>query len=191
VHRLDVARWGLETALAVHGKKLPSLPTRISAHGGKFYFDDLQEWPDTLMVTYEYPGCVLTYEMRIWSPYPLEEESEGAAVFGDQGYIVIGNARWRAFDHRGKLVAQDHGQYNDEGHAANFIACMRSRQKPAADLETIGHPSSLLCHLGNAAWRAGSSLKFDPATYTFPDTPQHNHLLARPEYRKPWLLPEV
>ena len=72
---------------------MPTLPRSVSAHGGKYYFDDDQQWPDTLMVTYDYPGCVLTYEMRIWSRYRLHGESEGAAVCGDNGYIFIGNGR--------------------------------------------------------------------------------------------------
>jgi len=191
VHRLDIARWGLETALAVHGKKLPPFPRAVSAHGGKHYFDDDQEWPDTLMVTYDYPGCVLTYEMRIWSAYPLEDEAEGAGVFGDNGYIVLGNYRWRAFDAKGKQVLEDKGGYNDQGHVKNFLECMRTRNKPAADLETIGHPSSMLCHLGNAAWRAGHTLRFDPATYTIVGNEEDNKYLRRPEYRKPWLLPSI
>ena len=68
---------------------------------------------------------------------------------------------------------------------------MRSRGKPNADLETIGHPSSLLCHLGNAAWRAGRTLRFDPATYTFINDADANQFLSRTEYRKPWLLPAL
>ncbi len=48
VHRLDVARWALETAIAAQGEKPLGLPTRVSAIGGKYYFDDAQEWPDTL-----------------------------------------------------------------------------------------------------------------------------------------------
>ena len=191
VHRLDIARWGLETGVAAGGEKLPLLPQKVSALGGKYYFDDDQEWPDTLMVVYDYPGYVLYYEMRIWSPYPLEGESEGAAVFGDKGYIVIGNSRWRAFDGRGKQVDQQQGSYNDVGHIRNFLECMRTRRKPAADLETIGHPSSLLCHLGNASWRAGRTLRFDPATYTFQDDADANRYLSRPQYRKPWVLPSL
>jgi predicted dehydrogenase len=191
VHRLDIARWGLETGVAASGGKLPPLPRSVSAHGGKHYFDDAQEWPDTLMVTYDYPGCVLTYEMRIWSPYKLEGEDEGAAVFGDKGYLVIGNSRWRAFDERGREVAQQSGGYNDQGHVEDFLSCMRSRKRPAAELETVGHPSSLLCHLGNAAWRAGHTLRFDPDTYTFPGSDDARQYLTRPEYRKPWLLPEI
>jgi hypothetical protein len=56
---------------------------------------------------------------------------------------------------------------------------MRSRGKPNADLETIGHPSSLLCHLGNASWRAGRTLRFDPATYTFTGDADANQFLTR------------
>ncbi|MBC8357061.1 MAG: Gfo/Idh/MocA family oxidoreductase [Planctomycetes bacterium] len=191
VHRLDVARWALETAVAAEGKQLPTIPKVVSAHGGKYYFDDAQEWPDTMMVTYDYAGYLLTYEMRVWNRYPLHEESEGAAVHGDGGYVVIGNSRWRAFDERGKLVKEEKNVYQDVAHAQNFIDCMRSREKPVADLETVGHPSSLLCHLGNVAWRVGRTVKFDPATYSFGKDQAANALLTRKEYRKPWLLPKI
>ena len=191
VHRLDKARWGLATALAAEGKSLSATPAAVSAHGGKHYFDDDQEWPDNLMVTYDFGQCVLTYEMRIWSPYPLDGEREGAAVLGDEGYLVIGNRRWRALDAKGKQVAEEDGGDATVAHAENFLASMRSREKPAADLETVGHPSSLLCHLGNAAWRAGRSLRFDPETYTFRGDEEANQYLTRPEYRKPWVLPKI
>lgn len=190
VHRLDIARWGLETALAAQGKRLPAVPKSVSATGGKYYFDDDQEWPDTLMVTYDFPAAVLTYELRIWSPYPMEGESEGAAVFGDQGYVILGNSRWRAFDAKGKQISEEKGSYNDVGHAKDFLSSMRTRKRPAADLETVGHPSSMLCHLGNAAWRAGHTLVFDPTTYTAAN-PEDNRFLSRPVYRKPWELPAV
>ena len=191
VHRLDKARWGLQTALAAEGRQLPDIPPVVSSHGGKHYFDDDQEWPDTLMVSYDYPGCVLTYEMRVWSPYPLDGEREGAAVLGDEGYIVIGNSRWRAFDAKGQQVAEETGSDASLAHARNFVDCMRSRQKPAADLETVGHPSSMLCHLGNAAWRAGRSLRFDSESGRFIDDEDANQYLTRPEYRKPWVLPKI
>ncbi|MFH1267731.1 MAG: Gfo/Idh/MocA family oxidoreductase [Planctomycetota bacterium] len=192
VHRLDKARWGLEAALKSEGKTLATTPLAVSAHGGKHYFDDDQQWPDNLMVTYDYSGCVLTYEMRIWSPYALDGEREGAAVLGDAGYIVIGNGRWRAFDAKGQQVADDTGGGDATvAHAQDFLASMRSREKPAADLDSVGHPSSLLCHLGNAAWRAGRSLRFDPGAYTFIDDEEANQYLTRPEYRKPWVLPDI
>ena len=191
VHRLDLARCALEAAVAAQNEPPPGLPKRVSSLGGKYYFDDAQEWPDTLMVTYDYSGYVLTYEMRIWSPYPLHGHAEGAGVFGDNGWIIIGNRDWAAYDTKGKEVASDRGGDDLAAHVRNFIECTRTRQKPAADLETIGHPTSLLCHLGNAAWRAGRTLRFDPQTYTIQDDEDANQYLTRPEYRKPWLLPKI
>ncbi len=191
VHRLDIARWGLATAVAAQKETLPAIPQSIASLGGKYYFDDMQEWPDTQMVTYDYGGWLLTYEMRVWSAYPLHEEPEGAAILGDAGSMIIGNSRWRAFDARGKLVKEEAGQYHDVGHAQNFIDCLRSRQAPAADLATIGHPSSLLCHLGNIAWRAGRTVHFDAAKYTIAGDAEADKLLTRPEYRQPWELPVV
>ncbi len=189
VHRLDMARWALESAMAGSGEGPLGLPESVSAHGGKFYFDDEQEWPDTLQVTYAFASKLLTYEMRIWAPYTYHGESEGAAVFGDEGYMIIGNSRWRHYSPKGELVAEDAAGYNLEGHAQNFIDCMHSRQRPAADLETVGSISSMLCHLGNAAWRAGRTLRFDAENYRFVGDEDANQYLTRPEYRAPWKLP--
>jgi hypothetical protein len=192
VHRIDIARWALETALAAQDKQLPKIPTRVSALGGKYYFDDVQEWPDTLQVTYDYDGqAILTYEMRIWTGYPLYDEPEGALVYGDNGALVIGNNRWRAFDAKGKLIEEEAGQYDDGTHARDFLNCVRTRQKPAADLETVGHYSSLLCHLGNIAWCTRRTLELDPQTYTFKNDEDANQYLTRAEYRKPYVLPKI
>jgi len=191
VHLLDFARWGLETAVAAEDKDISSIPRAVSAHGGKYYFDDAQEWPDTLMVTYDYSGYVLTYELRIWSPYTMHGEAEGAAIHGDKGYVTLSHRRWRAFDGKGKQLSEQTGDFNNAGHAQNFVDCMRSRKPPVADLETVGHPSSLLCHLGNAAWRAGRALQFDAKEYTFVGDEDAGQYLTRPEYRKPWVLPAI
>ena len=193
VHRLDVARWAMSIANEAHGDPPLGLPSTISASGGKWYFDDMQEWPDTLQVTYQYDAPaprVLTYEMRLWAPYKYLGDTEGAAVFGDKGHIVFGNERWRAYGPDGKEIAGGQGSNHEADHVQNFLDCVKSRRKPNADLETVGHPSSVLCHAGNIAWRVGRTVKLDPETETFDDR-EANELLTRPEYRKPWLLPEV
>ncbi len=193
VHRIDYALWALRTAVEAKGGKMPRFPKAVSSHGGKLYFDDAQEWPDTLMTTYDYGDWLLTYEMRVWNRYPLHGESEGAQVLGDAGSVILGNRNWRAFDERGKQLFQKSGQTNLDAtkvHVRNFLDCMRSRKKPAADLETIGHPSSILCHLGNAAGRAGKSVTFDPETYRL-GSDDADRFRTRPEYRKPWVLPDI
>ncbi|GAB4135469.1 MAG: Gfo/Idh/MocA family oxidoreductase [Planctomycetaceae bacterium] len=194
VHRLDMAVAGLNAACEAQGDEPVRMPSKISAAGGKWYFNDMQEFPDTLQVNYEYGGKtpkILTYEMRIWSRYAMNGESEGAAVYGDKGYIVIGNRGWRAYTTRNKLVKETPGDSHEAPHVQNFIDCVKSRKKPYCDLETVGHPASVLCHAGNIAARVGRTLVLDPKTEMFVGDKEANALRGRPEWRKPWILPEV
>ena len=176
---------------------MPAMPTRIAALGGKWYFDDAQEWPDTLQCNYEYasedggPGRLLTYEMKIWTPYSYYGEGEGAILYGDQGYLILGNRRWRAYQGRDELVAEGTGNNDGTSHVRNFLDCVKSRKKPNADLETVGHPTSILCHGANVAWKLGRQVELDPETELFVGDEEANQLRTRPVYRKPWVLPTV
>ena len=68
--------------------------------------------------------------------------------------------------------------------------CIRSREKPAGDVE-IGQQSVLLCHLANISYRVGNQkLAFDSETETFTNCEEANAYLKR-EYREPWVVPEV
>lgn len=194
VHRLDLAAWALSAACEAQGESPLGLPNTVSTGGGKWYFDDMQEWPDTLQVNYEYHGQnsrLLTYEMRIWTPYGFLGESEGAAVYGDKGSIIISNSAWKAFGPGNTVLAEGAGDSDEAGHVQNFLDCVKSRQRPNADLETVGHPSSLLCHMGNVASRVQRKLTFDAKSESFVNDPEANALRTRPEYRKPWVLPDV
>ena len=50
VHRIDYCR---------HVMGLEGMPEAICCSGGKFFFEDDQQWPDTMLINYEYPGKVL------------------------------------------------------------------------------------------------------------------------------------
>ena len=76
-----------------------------------------------------------------------------------------------------------------ENHMRNWIDCVRSRQKPVADVE-IGHRSATVCHLGNIARRLGRKLRWDPVREVFPDDAEANGLLDRPR-RKGYELPQA
>ena len=190
VHRVDYARRGLAAGFEAMGKTLPDWPTAVSAAGGKLFFDDAQEWPDTLVVTWDYPGATLMYEMRNWQPNPIDGEAEGAAVYGENGYVVIGNGTWRAFDENHRIVVRGASTKNDDDarHKRDMLNAIRDGGRPACDIE-IGHCASGLVHLGNIAWRTDRKLRFDPETETFGDN-EAKRLLGR-EYRKPWILPDV
>jgi predicted dehydrogenase len=190
VHRVDFARRALEAGFSAQGKTLPEWPTAVSASGGKFFFDDAQEWPDTLLVTWDYPGALLTYEMRIWSKPPLEGESEGAAVYGENGYVVIGNSAWRAFDDKGRLVKSGSPPADDDvAHKRDMLRSIRVGGRPACDIAT-GHVTTSMVHMGNIAWRVNRKLQFDGAREEFVGDPEANAYLGR-AYRAPWNLPSA
>jgi predicted dehydrogenase len=183
VHRLDFCRWVLGIGPLDH-------PTAISAAGGKFFFNDAQEWPDTQLVTYEYPGKIITYEMRIWSRPRLFECTEGAAVYGDNGWLLISNNGWKHYDAAGKVAREMTGRSPLGLHVRNFLDAVKSRRRESLNQEIEqGHVSSVLCHAGNIAWRTGKKLRFDPRTETFDDA-EANRYLGR-DYRRGFELPKV
>ncbi len=71
-------------------------------------------------------------------------------------------------------------------HVKNFIECVRSRQKPAADVE-IGHRSTIVAHLGNIAFRTGRKIRWDAAKEEIVDDPAASEILGR-KARPPWDL---
>ncbi|MGO9467376.1 MAG: Gfo/Idh/MocA family protein [Isosphaeraceae bacterium] len=174
IHGIDVARWGLGV----------DAPISVSSAGGKYVFDDDQETPDTQIATWEFPGTCLVYEHRIWSNHGTEGSPFGVAFYGDKGTLVIGENGWRVEEGDGsKGSASPLGQAH---HIENFLACVKSRQRPNADIE-IGNQSTRLCHLGNIAFRTGKRLAFDAASECFHDV-EANSLLAR-EYNSRFEMP--
>jgi hypothetical protein len=71
-------------------------------------------------------------------------------------------------------------------HVRNFLECMRTRERPAGDIET-GHRSTATCLIGNIAYRTGEKLKWDRKAERFTNSEEANALLTR-SYRPPWRL---
>ena len=186
VHDIDIARWGL--GVTRH-------PDRVIGQGSKLFFDDDQEWPDTLYCAFEYdlPGGKrrqLIYEQRDWSPYVQEGHENGSAWYGTGGMIVGGKAKgWQIFGPKNKLIEDIKPASGPDlaAHHENFLSCIRGGGTPNADIE-INHLSTALCHLGNIAARTRSALVFDPAAETITGNETASALLKR-EYRDHWARP--
>ncbi len=186
VHDIDLARWGL--GVNKH-------PSKICAMGGKYFFDDDMQWPDTQNCMFEYaPGKggrtkQLIFEMRIWSPYKQQGMENGNVFYGTKGMMVMGKKEgWKLYRERNQLVKEGGGGPNLGGHQQDFIDCIRTGNRPRADIE-IGHLSSSLCHLGNIAIRTGEMLHFDPQKEKMKDNMKANKLVRR-EYREHWGTPK-
>ena len=83
-------------------------------------------------------------------------------------------------------VAEEERKWSDElalwqarWHMQNWLDCIRSRNRPVADVE-IGHRSISVCHLANIVRAVGRPLRWDPATEQFADNDPANSYLDRP-----------
>jgi len=182
-HQIDIARWALGE----------SYPKKASGSGRKIFFDDDQQTPDTMNVTFDYGETSLLWEMRIWNPYGQDQVDNGVAVYGTEGMVHIGrwNRKWgfKAFDRKGALVHHDDAGDSDNGHHANFLDSVRSRKLPACDIGE-GHLSALHCHLANIVARTGRNLAFDQETETIANDSEAN-LHVRRVYRTHWGTPKL
>ena len=184
VHWLDIARWALDLGY----------PNEVSGMGRKIYFDDDQQTPDTMHITYNYDNKAIHFEQRLWCSYREQGSENTVAVYGTDGMAMIG--RWqgghhafKVFDGQGKLLGMEQEPSLDHNtHARNFIDCVRSRKRPNADIE-IGHLSTALCHLGNIVARTGRNLCFDPKTESPVRDPDAARHVGR-EYRQHWSTPK-
>jgi predicted dehydrogenase len=204
IHEMDIALLGLGVGL----------PTRISAMGGHFMFDDAQQTPNTMMATFEFPNPdgkgdkkkMLQFEVRHWvsnredlmwmegaaqgNTYKATSKGNvvGNLFYGSEGYMAKEVKQWKAFMGQ-KLEAGETGS-GLGNHYANFAEAIRT-----ADSRTFnksienGFNTCAVIHLGNISYRLGRSLEFDPKTMRFPHDDEANAMLTR-QYRAPFVVPD-
>jgi len=200
VHQLDLAR----RVLGV------TYPKSVHHTGGKLHFTDLAETPDTTIATYDFDGLALVFEQDVWTPYMQKTpdsiresltqfpdwypfNATRIEIYGHKGMMILGRqgGGYQIYDEEHRMIATGKQRHSEmqAAHVENFISCIRSRQRPNADVEH-GHISAALCHMANISYRLGNrKLEFDSATETFVNDQEANQLLRR-SYREPWVVPE-
>ncbi len=190
IHEVDIARWGLGV----------THPTKVSAIGGKFMFDDDQETPNTISASYEFDvdgkKKMMTFEVRHWiSPHEAGINGEkpgntiGNQFYGSKGYLVIDNYN-KYYSFMGKDQTPGPAATKRDEHWANFIGALRSRKRQdlTAEVEE-GALSCNLMHLANISYRLGRTLNWDAKTMTVVNDPEANKMLTR-AYRAPFVVPK-
>ncbi len=193
IHELDVARWGL-------GVKYPS---KVSALGGHFMFDDDQETPNTLTALYEFDQGgrkkLLTFEVRHWISNheagigeggKKDANTVGNIFYGSKGYLAVdGYTKYYSF--LGRQQEPGPGRQEGGNNWANFIRAVRSRNRAElnAPLEE-GAISCVLAHLGNISYRLGRTLHFDGEKFQCVGDEEANRMFTR-DYRPPFVVPRL
>ncbi|HZN11313.1 MAG TPA: Gfo/Idh/MocA family oxidoreductase [Blastocatellia bacterium] len=145
------------------------------------------------------PGMAY-YQMRA-----AEDRPHGEAYYGTNGTLIADRIGFEIYPEPQAVARRDGSQDTNapvagyrmgpkrvaakdatDLHVKDFIDCVRSRARPAADVE-IGHRSATTAHLGNVAYRTRQKLTWDSAKEDFVGAPAATKLLGR-EARKPWDL---
>ena len=201
-HEIDIMQW----VMNVKG------PSAVSSSGGRFAIKDLGETPDTQDAIFEYPGFTAAYGFREASAG--RRAGAGLEFFGTKGSLLISRSGFEVFPDMKANPANSipvfQGQpaggpervtakpepwveaIKEPGssaeqfdlHARNFLDCVKSRQRPIADVEG-GHQVTTACHLANLSLRLGRKLKWDPEREEILGDREASTMLERP-YRQPW-----
>lgn len=189
VHFIDIVRWGMGLAF----------PTAVNSSGGRYYYNDDWEFPDSQTINFEYGNDkLITWEGRSAHGRGIEGATVGAIFYGSEGSLVIGGGNsYEVYDKKDKeikRVTSDMGftegdvtnptQQLDHYHFSNFLNGIRKGSALNADIN-IGCISSTLALLGNIAQRTKSSFMTNPVNGRILDNKEAQSLWSR-DYQKGW-----
>ena len=190
-HMIDVAIWALGES-----------PVGASAAGGKFgYPDDIRETPDTQKSLIEFKTYNLLWEHMIGCGVGPWQREHGVEFHGQNGILVVDRGGWEVYSETDALgpngrvfrmtarPRQTSSQDFHFAHVRNFVDCLKTRAKPAGEVE-MGHLSIIPSHLANIAFRLGRRIRWDPEKEEIVGDPEAQRLVGR-AYRSHWALPAL
>jgi hypothetical protein len=125
-------------------------------------------------------------------------KSYGIEFHGTEATMFLNRSGFEVFpetrkDEEGKDVARSASMRMDQvdegllNHAGNMLECMKTRKRPACDIED-GLRSSTTCLLGVVALRTKERVEFDPVKQELQNASGAARKLFGREYRAPWKL---
>ena len=177
VHLLDVIQWGIRE----------DWPLNVQAVGGNYRRLAGSDDYENVDALYEYKRCTVAWEQRHSNAYHgkgygMRFQGTGGSLTMDRGSFVVEPE---------SLGIPETFETGDPWidvvtHHNNFYECMRTRNRPAADIEQA-HRSTTTCLLAAIALDCRRKLHWDGDAEKFIDDEQANRHLFRP-YRAPWHL---
>ncbi|MEJ7606241.1 MAG: Gfo/Idh/MocA family oxidoreductase [Bryobacteraceae bacterium] len=172
--------WGIHLLDIVQMAYNEQMPKSITAFGEKFRLKDNRETPDTIIAMYEYPGFLATYENRYGNGNNLSGKGYGITFHGDKGTLFVDRSMYQLWDEKrgAEPVTVKSGNNQNMAHWANFLECVKTRNKPNADIE-ICQRSTTTCLLANVALRSKLRLDWDEQKWTVKQPEARKYLPRR------------
>ncbi len=201
-HDLDIVEWAMGNVT----------PRSVSAVGGRYSLKGIGETPDVFEAVFDYPGFTANWSQRevcsgaggglefCGTKGVLRINRAGFEVFPDKAitpeeqvprFTTSPPPRRSPSEAQAKtrteaLKSDGFEQVKDQfrPHVRNFLDCVKSRQRPASDLESA-HQTATACHLANIAMRVKRTVRWDAERQEILGDAEASKLLTK-QYRSPW-----
>jgi predicted dehydrogenase len=165
----------------------PQYPLRVAGSGGIYQFKDEREVPDTFHMMAEYAkgfSVVLSSSMANSEHIPgLIRGHHGTLVMVEHGrfegfapHITVKpekrvvSSEYKAKFGEAPIKIEVENKDTMQAHIASFLASMRTREKPALDVEAAGR-AQVAITMAVQSYRQGKVLFFDEKTFKVVDKP--------------------
>jgi len=182
VHMIDIALLGMSKDQDL------VMPEVISAVGGQYaILGEDRDAPDTLEAVYKFKDPDFILQWSILRDHPSKPGHGTEFVSADGKTLRVWRGGWVVLDADGKELPKEESP--DVGsHWRNFLDCVKSRQKPRADLASVAQ-TTMVCHLANMAASSGQTLHWDKSRMDLVGSAGKHEIGYAREYRSPWKLP--
>lgn len=195
-----------QTDLALMLMGDPGMPKSVRSMGGRFvHRGDDSEVPDVQVADWEFDSFVMTFELSAYPKYMVKssdtlrrktlvtdwkQNSTRIEIYGSEMMMIVGRhgGGFVVEQSSSRVVEKMFGEAGDAEHYKDFIAAVKTRRQPNADI-SIAHASNVIAHMGNIAHRIGNvALRYDAARGSFDD--EKANAMIKPEYRKGYEMAE-
>jgi len=163
-HHFDIAQWAMNED---HSGPVRVIPPEDPAAG---------------------QGLIFKYKSGVTMVHSRELGKRGCVFVGTKGEIRVGRGHLESTPEsilKTPLGKDDfHLPKIASRHQFNWLDCIRSGQRPVADVE-IGHRTNTVCVLANIAYQLNRELHWDPAREVFKGDAGANSLILQRD-RAPW-----
>jgi len=185
-HEVDVCRWALGV----------DYPKRVTASGGRYQFKDDWQFYDTLVTSFEYDDCLISWEGKSCQGMKFYSRDRGSAIMGTTGTVVMDRDGYEIYDLKGNKTSEFKASSSTssadtvgrdsmtDAHFANFIAAIRKGEKLHAPIE-VGNISVTMLQVSNIAWELNREIHLDPRDGRIQNDAEAMGMWGR-EYEKGW-----
>ena len=180
-HMIDLLLWGMNL----------QYPTKISSMGGRYYYQDDWETPDTQTISMEFGNdASILWQGCSCSGGNIEGDTVGVIFYGDEGKVCIsGGNEYKILDKKDKIIKEvksdividpqnrvNPSNQLDTIHIKNFLDAIQKGTQQAVKVRD-GHKCTLLMQLANISLRTGRTLDINP---------DNGHIIKDKEAQKLW-----